>query len=121
MVNWKLYSGPGTVSFGNSAQTNTTASFSAPGLYTLMLSAIDGIHAVAYDAVHVNVTQGLNLTISSIGTNLSLTWTGGSPPYVVEQSDSMLAGAWTAIATNSTTNLVLPFAGGESFFRVQSQ
>ena len=54
-IKWKLYSGPSGVTFGNSAQANTTATFSSPGTYTLMLSADDGVHAVAYDAVIVSV------------------------------------------------------------------
>ena len=55
-VLWKLYSGPGGVSFANQNQAITTASVSAPGTYTFMLSADDGVHAVAYDAVVVRVT-----------------------------------------------------------------
>ena len=54
---WRLYSGPGEVAFENATQPTTAASFSAPGTYTLMLSADDGVHAVAYDAVVVNVTR----------------------------------------------------------------
>jgi hypothetical protein len=54
-IEWKLYSGPSGVSFANSAQSNTSATFSASGTYTLMLSADDGVHAVAYDAVIVTV------------------------------------------------------------------
>jgi hypothetical protein len=49
VVQWKLHSGPGTVTIGDAAQTITTASFSTPGTYTLMLSADDSVHAVAYD------------------------------------------------------------------------
>ena len=55
-VQWQKYSGPGLVLFGNPARTNTTALFSAPGAYTLEISANDGVHAVAYDAVTFNVT-----------------------------------------------------------------
>ena len=56
---WYLYPfamAPGTVTFGNAAALSTTATFSAPGKYTLMLSATDGVHAVAFDAVIVTVT-----------------------------------------------------------------
>lgn len=56
-IQWTKYSGPGTVTFGNAAQAVTTASFSQPGTYTLLLSAKDGIHAVAYDAVVVVVAD----------------------------------------------------------------
>ena len=54
-VTWKLYSGPAPVIFGNAAASSTTATFSVPGSYTLMLSAVDGVHAVAYDASVVTV------------------------------------------------------------------
>jgi hypothetical protein len=52
-----MYSGPGAVSFADSARAATTASFSAPGVYTLMLSADDGVHAVARDAVEITVSE----------------------------------------------------------------
>jgi hypothetical protein len=38
---WSQISGPGTVSFSNPNATNTTASFSQPGVYTLRLTAND--------------------------------------------------------------------------------
>lgn len=53
---WKVYSGPAGVSLANSNQAATTATVSGPGTYTFMLSADDGVHAVAYDAVVVRVT-----------------------------------------------------------------
>ncbi len=56
-VRWRLYSGPGEVTFGDASNPSTTVSFSAPGTYTLMLSADDGVHAVAYDAVVISVTR----------------------------------------------------------------
>jgi hypothetical protein len=55
-VLWKVYSGPAGVSFANANQAATTATVSAPGTYTFMLSADDGVHAVAHDAVVVRVT-----------------------------------------------------------------
>jgi len=55
IILWKRYSGPGTVKFADSAKAVTTATFSVPGTYTLMLSATDGVHAVAYSAVTINV------------------------------------------------------------------
>ncbi len=58
---WKRYSGPGTVTFGNAAQAVTSASFGTPGRYLLMLSAADGIHTPAYDAVVVDVNVPVSL------------------------------------------------------------
>jgi len=39
---WSMQSGPGTVTFGNSAAVDTTASFSGAGTYVLKLEATDG-------------------------------------------------------------------------------
>ena len=41
-VQWSMQSGPGTVTFSNSAAACTFASFSAPGLYLLRFDANDG-------------------------------------------------------------------------------
>ena len=56
-VTWKRYAGPGTVTFADATQAGTNATFSAPGIYTLELSAADGVHAVAYDVAVVTVTD----------------------------------------------------------------
>ena len=119
-IQWKLYSGPGTVQFSNPAQTNTTATFSAPGVYTLMLSAADGIHAVAYAAVNFTVTQNLNLTIALLGSNVNLKWMGGSPPYVVERSATVPAANWIPIATNNSSSALVPIVGASGYLRVRS-
>ena len=47
------------------AQTNTTAIFNAPGVYTLMLSADNGVHAVAYDAVVITVPPVITLAFTA--------------------------------------------------------
>ncbi len=55
-IQWRLYSGPGSVTFADPSQASTRVTFTQPGTYTFMLSASDGVHAVAYDAVVVRVT-----------------------------------------------------------------
>jgi hypothetical protein len=55
-VLWRIYSGPAGVSFANANQATTTATISAPGSYTFMLSADDGTHVLGYDAVVARVT-----------------------------------------------------------------
>jgi hypothetical protein len=55
-VQWRMYSGPAPVTFGNPRQAAANVTFNTPGVYTLMLSADDRAHAVAYDAVVVRVT-----------------------------------------------------------------
>jgi hypothetical protein len=116
---WKLYSGSGDVAFGNASLTNTTANFSAPGVYTLVLSAGDGVHAVAYDAVVLTVTSSIALTISPAGANVSLSWMGGAPPFVVERATSIFPAVWSGVVTTSQQSLMLPRTNGSGFFRVR--
>jgi hypothetical protein len=69
-VQWRLYSGPAPVTFANPSQASTTVGFSQPGKYTLMLSASDGVHAVAYDAVIIRVTA--NAAVANISTRVDV-------------------------------------------------
>jgi len=121
VIQWKLYSGPCTVEFGNAAQTNTTATFSAPGVYTLELSADDGVHAVAYDTVVIVVTNAISLAITPAGTNVNLTWAGGSPPFVGQQADALPATAWTGLLTTSVQSVSIPITRAKNFLRVQGE
>lgn len=118
-IQWKLYSGPGSVTFGNAAQTSTTATFNTPGVYTLMLSADDGVHAVAYDAVVITVVQGITLTAAQTGTNLHLNWTGGTAPFVVERSEGLSPWGWIPCATTGVQNISVPILTTNGFFRVR--
>ena len=116
---WKLYSEPANVTFANAAQTNTTATFNAPGVYTLVLSAQDAVHAVAYDAVVVTVSAGITLTISRAGANANLTWAGGSPPFIVERADAPSASFWSGVITTSLQSVSVPIMGNAGFLRVK--
>src|SRR5437763_3341866 len=53
---WSAVTGPGTVSFADASATNTTASFSVGGVYTLRLTADDGA-ASSSDDVVITVNQ----------------------------------------------------------------
>jgi hypothetical protein len=55
-IQWRLYSGPAAVAFADPNHADTTVSFTQAGVYTLSLSASDGVHTVAYDALVVHVT-----------------------------------------------------------------
>lgn len=69
-IQWKLYSGPASVTFGNTSSASTTASFTQPGSYILELSADDGVHAVAYDAVNITVMP--NVRVANISTRAAV-------------------------------------------------
>lgn len=119
LIQWKVYSGPGAVSFANPAQTNTTASFALPGVYTLMLSAEDGIHATAYSAAVITITNSIRLAISLRGTDAFLSWMGGSAPYVVEVADALPPVSWRTFITSDGQNLTIGMDSTQAFFRVR--
>jgi hypothetical protein len=121
MIQWKLYSGPSAVTLGNAAQTNTTATFSAPGVYTLELSAVDGVHAVAYDAAVYTVTSVINVSIMAAGANVTLSWTGGTSPFVVQETGALPAGSWSTVVTTNAQSVSLSMTNATEYFRVQGQ
>ncbi|MBI3466591.1 MAG: alginate lyase family protein [Planctomycetes bacterium] len=53
---WTKISGPGTVTFGNPTTVDTTAAFSAPGVYVLQLQASDGA-LIGSDRVTITVVD----------------------------------------------------------------
>ena len=57
-ITWTLASGPGAVSFQNPSSAQTVASFSAPGIYELLLSASDG-ELTSSDTVAVTVNPAV--------------------------------------------------------------
>ena len=61
-VAWAKSAGPGTVTFGNGAAVDTTATFSAAGTYTLSLTASDSALS-ASDTMTVTVTDP-NVTVT---------------------------------------------------------
>lgn len=99
VIQWYMYSGPGTVTFGNAAQPVTTATFSLPGTYTLMLSGSDGVHAVAYDAVNIHVS--LAAKPSSSGNNFTVSFPSlTGHVYRVQWAANPASGAWTTLQDN---------------------
>jgi hypothetical protein len=119
-IRWQLYAGPGTVAFGDANRAITSAAFSKPGVYTLLLSADDGVHGVACDAVVVTVTAGFTARIERVAaTNVVISWTGGSPPFVLEATSVLPAAPWRVIVTNYTSAAIVPVADGAQFYRVR--
>lgn len=58
-VTWSQQSGPGTVSFANANAVDTTATLSAPGMYTLALTASDTALSSS-DPVIITVTRSVD-------------------------------------------------------------
>src|SRR5262249_4290873 len=64
---WSVVSGPGTVTFGDAAKPVTTATFSAPGVYVLRLTADDGALSSSDDVQFTvaNASEVTSLTMRS--------------------------------------------------------
>ncbi len=71
-VTWSKVSGPGDVVFGNPNAVNTTATFSAVGVYVLRLFATDG-ELGASDDVTIAVDAGHNPPSVNVGPDLTVT------------------------------------------------
>jgi hypothetical protein len=69
---WSQMSGPGTVTFGDASAVNTTASFSAAGVYVLRLTADDG-QLSATDDVTVTVNSGNTAPVVNAGPDQAIT------------------------------------------------
>jgi len=104
----------------------TDTGATAPGVYTYTLYGIDdNLNVETEGTVTVQVTAPVNSTpvITSLtitGGTAVLSWTGGQPPYVVEQTPSLGAGAvWQPVGSLLTgTQLVVPLTNQAGFFRV---
>lgn len=120
-IQWRLYSGPGTATFGNASQTNTTVTFSVPGQYTLVLSASNGVHTTAYDATIVTVLDAIQMSIQRAGTNVTVGWTGGTPPFELFSAPSLSTTQWVSFGTFATNAYTVPRTSAARFFRVQGQ
>ncbi len=103
-TNWTKISGPGTVTFGNSHQTNSTASFSANGIYVLQLSASDGQYTnsslvtIAYNTtLSVSLTAPTDGSSYTVPTNILLqataSSTSGNVTQVLFYANSALIGS----------------------------
>jgi hypothetical protein len=119
---WYVYSGPTNVAFANAALTNTTTTFTVPGTYTLMLSASNGLHTPAFDAVVINVGTGIRMAIGRNGTNATLRWAGGTAPFTVESINSVSSTNWSVVVTGLNTNSVnVAPTNGSRIYRVCGQ
>jgi hypothetical protein len=117
---WSLFSGPTNLVVAASNRTNTMVTFNAPGNYTFLLRADDGVHPAAYDAVIVTVSNDPIIRgVSRVGTNLVVSWTGGTPPFVLDQKATLSAANWTPVRTNTSSPITFPINESEAYFRLR--
>lgn len=105
-TNWSKVTGPGTVTFGNANLTNSTASFSADGIYVLQLRASDGQYTNASQVtIAVNPTLSVSITAPTTGAEYTV------PTNILLQ-------ATAACTSGSVTQLL--FYSGSSVIGVAS-
>lgn len=86
-TNWTKISGPGTVTFGNANVTNTTASFSANGIYVLKLAASDGQYT---NSSQVTIAYNTTLSVSLLNPADGSTYT--VPTNIILQATASISG-----------------------------
>jgi hypothetical protein len=58
-------------------------------------------------------------SVGQVGNNLSFTWTGGTPPYQVQTSNTLADGSWTNVgAPTSGTSTTVAVSGSSGYFQV---
>lgn len=98
-LEWKGYSGPAPVTLANAGNATTNVSFTKPGTYTLMFSADDGVHTIAYDALVVEVV--LPVEIAPDGQDLLFSFqTMSGQSYRIEQSSDPGSDDWSVVINN---------------------
>ena len=80
---WSKVSGPGTVTFGNANAVDTTASFSADGVYTLRLTANDSALSSSDDLI---------ITVNPAGSNAAPVVNAGPDQTITLPSNASLDG-----------------------------
>jgi hypothetical protein len=119
-TSWRVYSGPASATFSDTNATNSTVTFNANGVYTLILKADDSVHTPAFDAAVVTVIDSIRMSAERAGTNVLLRWSGGSPPYALESAPAMASSNWTERGTYLTNVATLALTTNSMFLRVRA-
>jgi RHS repeat-associated protein len=136
-VTWSVVDGPGAVTFADPSAAVTTASFDAPGVYTLRLSADDTEFTVSDDviitvlkneapSVNAGLDQTITLPIDTValagtaaddglpgGSTLEVTWTVVSGPAPVTFADTGSAATSATFSVDGDYVLQLTASDGQ--------
>ena len=64
------------------------------------------------------IQSPIRATLTLQGTEALLTWTGGDPPYRVQQATDLAVGDWTDYLPDATPPVALPPTGQAAFYRI---
>jgi len=67
----------------------------------------------------VAIEGGLTVAISRSGGNVTLSWTGGTGPFLVQRKGDLSDATWMNVATTASTSLTIPATDRAAFFRIQ--
>ncbi len=93
------------------------------GINSFVISATDLAGLSTNATMHVNVTAvPIVATMTKLGGNLLLGWSGGVPLYQVQTKTNLLNADWQNLGSpTSGTNLILSPGGTGVFYRIQGQ
>jgi len=90
--------------------------------FALYFSAgISGGAGIEDHGLFGSISQSSGLIIGGFtksGNNLVLTWSGGTPPYILQKKNSLSDATWTNVETLSSNTFTVPMDGAAGFFRV---
>jgi hypothetical protein len=117
-ITWSKVSGPGTVTFGNAAAAQTTASFSQSGSYVLRLTASDSVLSMSDDVnVTVNPAPPTNQApVVNAGPDMAVTLPnsvllqGGATDDGLPNPPATLTYSWTKVSGSGSVTFGTPTA-----------
>lgn len=91
-ANWTVVSGPGQVTFGDSHSPNTSATFAAPGVYVLRLTATDSVFSTS-DDVTISSSQFNQAPLVNAGPDQLITLPACAPLTGTATDDGLPTGS----------------------------
>jgi hypothetical protein len=82
------------------------------------LVGVVGKHIASIAFAQAAQQQGINVSITRTGNNITLAWTGGTGPWVVQKKISLTDPTWMNVASTSQRTVTLPAGGDTGFFRI---
>ncbi len=65
--------------------------------------------------------RGAQLSFSASNGLATVSWTGGAPPYALDQCTNLSSHDWQPLLTNNSTSAQIPLSTSSTFFRIRSQ
>ena len=113
-------SGPAWLRVGVKGALIGTPSSADVGTNAFLISATDLGGLSTQATMYLSVIAPITLSISQQGSQITLSWTGGNPPYQVQTTTALDSPAWSYLGSPLGTNvLVFTPSNAASFYRIQ--